>query len=429
MWTSIVYNGPSFITFKIPSGIHLIYNNKPINLSHIALCAAILFSHIPPIEKDSIFLSNFWNSWKPFLPSSISSLRLCDFSLLNVPLSSSSSVHNPCIIDGVSVSISNNSIEPMSIFRGRGLHPLRGTFKPPISHKDVSLNSSSCVHKHLWASVSFRNDVKWLATYKDSLGTQKYIYPSFESHVSDKAKFELARSLRRKLSSIRSLIQSFLSDSRPKFQQLGAALWLIDKMALRVGNEKSDLSSDTVGTCTLRVEHISLLSKSRIKLHFLGKDSISFNKTFTSDPLVYRIISSSLSHKKNNSLIFDLIDSSSLNYYLNKQLPGLTAKTFRTCHASRKFSSLLSSIPSSVSPIKHYRNCNKAVAILCNHKHFNKSSNSFTSSLSTSKANYLDPRITFAYCNKHSLPPSTFFSDSLLSKFSWAQDAPASFKF
>jgi len=41
-------------------------------------------------------------------------------------------------------------------------------------------------------------------------------------------------------------------------KQLGTATYLIDRLALRVGNEKSEDEADTVGTCSLRVEHIEL---------------------------------------------------------------------------------------------------------------------------------------------------------------------------
>ena len=41
-------------------------------------------------------------------------------------------------------------------------------------------------------------------------------------------------------------------------KQLGTAAYLIDKLALRVGNEKGEDEADTVGTCSLRVHHITL---------------------------------------------------------------------------------------------------------------------------------------------------------------------------
>ena len=42
------------------------------------------------------------------------------------------------------------------------------------------------------------------------------------------------------------------------FHSRAVALYFIDKLALRAGNEKdSDEAADTVGCCSLRVEHIS----------------------------------------------------------------------------------------------------------------------------------------------------------------------------
>ena len=36
------------------------------------------------------------------------------------------------------------------------------------------------------------------------------------------------------------------------------ATFFIDKLALRVGNEKGEDEADTVGCCSLRVEHVSV---------------------------------------------------------------------------------------------------------------------------------------------------------------------------
>lgn len=54
-------------------------------------------------------------------------------------------------------------------------------------------------------------------------------------------------------------------------RQLGTATYLIDKLALRVGNEKSEEEADTVGCCSLRVEHIQILEDNQIGFDFLGK--------------------------------------------------------------------------------------------------------------------------------------------------------------
>ena len=38
--------------------------------------------------------------------------------------------------------------------------------------------------------------------------------------------------------------------------QIGVCTYLIDKLALRVGNEKGEDEADTVGCCSLRCEHV-----------------------------------------------------------------------------------------------------------------------------------------------------------------------------
>ena len=38
---------------------------------------------------------------------------------------------------------------------------------------------------------------------------------------------------------------------------IGVCTYFIDRFALRVGNEKGEDEADTVGCCSLRVEHIS----------------------------------------------------------------------------------------------------------------------------------------------------------------------------
>lgn len=54
-----------------------------------------------------------------------------------------------------------------------------------------------------------------------------------------------------------------------KVRQRAVAVYFIDKLALRAGNEKdSDETADTVGCCSLRVEHISeWLIEEQLQLH------------------------------------------------------------------------------------------------------------------------------------------------------------------
>ena len=72
----------------------------------------------------------------------------------------------------------------------------------------------------------------------------------------DMMKYEKARQLKLKIDKIR---EDYSADFKSKeTRQRAVALYFIDKLALRAGNEKDEDQADTVGCCSLRVEHITL---------------------------------------------------------------------------------------------------------------------------------------------------------------------------
>jgi DNA topoisomerase-1 len=52
-----------------------------------------------------------------------------------------------------------------------------------------------------------------------------------------------------------------------------------------------------------------------------------------------------------------------------------------------------------------------------------------TVALGTSKINYMDPRITVAWCKLHEVPIEKIFNKSLLAKFAWAMEVEPDFRF
>ena len=50
-------------------------------------------------------------------------------------------------------------------------------------------------------------------------------------------------------------------------------------------------------------------------------------------------------------------------------------------------------------------------------------------SSSTSKTNYIDPRIIFVFIKKLNLPPEKFFSKVLIEKYLWAQNVDVNYEF
>lgn len=105
-------------------------------------------------------------------------------------------------------------------------------------------------------------------------------------------------------------------------------------MAIRAGNEKGSDEADTVGCCSLRKEHITLKDDFRVEFHFLGKDSIEYRNEVTVSELTYSNLKHFLDNKDDKDQIFDQIDTSKLNDYLQSMMKGLTAKVFRTYNAS-----------------------------------------------------------------------------------------------
>lgn len=105
-------------------------------------------------------------------------------------------------------------------------------------------------------------------------------------------------------------------------------------MALRVGNEKGDDEADTVGCCSLRVEHIAFEEDNKITLDFLGKDSIRYHSTVEVEPIVYKNLKKFTHGKNKDDDLFDRINASRLNEYLKEIMEDLSAKVFRTYNAS-----------------------------------------------------------------------------------------------
>jgi DNA topoisomerase-1 len=524
-WTVLKHNGPMFPPEYEPHKIPVIINGKEVILPSLAEEYATMFARYLETKymESSIFKKNFWKDFKPTLENiQVSSLDEIDFSLIKKYLNKEKEkkaemskeqkekikekqqeIEEPyknCIIDGGQLKIDNFKIEPPGIFIGRGTHPKSGKIKKRIRPEDVTINldKESPIPKPNisgnWGNVINDRTVVWLANWKEEITNQtKYIFTSFESFFkskSDEEKFNLARQLKRKSNSIREKYESDLVSNDLKLKQLATALYFIDELALRVGGKKdSKEEADTVGVTSLRVEHLTLLDNNTIKLDFLGKDSIRFCKKISVLSNVYKNIESFIKDKNKKDELFNLINSSSLNNYLNSFMEGLTAKVWRTYNASLLFQKELDKIRedkiSEINPderlnflISMFYQANTAVALLCNHqksvskgldeqidkinnrikqlekkklKYKNKKNSEKLDnlkskikiyklkkdtklkmknvSLSTSKNNYIDPRIIYAFINKYNIPPEEIFTQKLISRFKWASNVDKDYRF
>lgn len=87
---------------------------------------------------------------------------------------------------------------------------------------------------------------------------------------------------------IRASYTADLKDKLSEVRQRATAMYLIDRLALRAGNEKGDEEADTVGCCSLRYEHVTLEPPNIVHFDFLGKDSIRYENTVQVDHQVFK---------------------------------------------------------------------------------------------------------------------------------------------
>ncbi|KAI3447020.1 hypothetical protein Pfo_003685 [Paulownia fortunei] len=536
-WTTLVHNGVIFPPPYKPHGVKMLYKGKPVDLTPEQEEVATMYAVMLDTDYMSKpqFKENFMTDWRKILGKNhiIQSLEHCDFTpiyewhqkekekkkhmttdekkALKEEKLKQEEKYMWAIVDGVREKVGNFRVEPPGLFRGRGEHPKMGKLKKRIRPSDITINIGKdapipeCpIRGDSWKEIRHDNTVTWLAYWNDPINPKefKYVFLAASSSLkgqSDKEKYEKARLLKDYIQGIRAAYtKDFASNDLTK-KQIAVATYLIDKLALRAGNEKDDDEADTVGCCTLKVENVEPVPPNILKFDFLGKDSIRYQNEVEVETAVFKAIQQFRSGKKGGDDLFDTLDTSKLNAHLKELMPGLTAKVFRTYNASITLDEMLSRETRGGDvneKVVVYQHANKEVAIICNHQRTVSKSHSAqmlrlnekieelkgvleelktdlarakkgkpplknadgkpkrnmnpnalerkiaqttakiekmerdketkedlkTVALGTSKINYLDPRITVAWCKRHEVPIEKIFNKSLLAKFAWAMD-------
>lgn len=211
---------------------------------------------------------------------------------------------------------------------------------------------------------------------------------------SDRSKYNKAALLCKNIIKIRQSYKKDLKSKDQETKELATGVWVIDRLALRVGGEKdTDEEADTVGCCSLRVEHLHFDPNEEggdnceIELEFLGKDSMLYKQTidfgaalYNDDngmgSQVYTNLKAFCKNKKKGDDVFTTINPTILNNHLKQFMDGLSAKVFRTYNASKTLQDQLMKQEKLVSwknlsdaeKVIEYNGANREVAILCNHQ-------------------------------------------------------------
>lgn len=430
-WTELEHNGVAFPLEYVQRGINIKILGEILFLNReqeepIYAWAKKKDTHY---VKDPVFQSNFIADFKKLLPERFRSVQKIDeidmteaFNLVDKELKIKEdekirikslpreekrrisqekkiekerlkSIYGKAKIDGIEVDVANWLVEPPGIFMGRGLHPLRGRWKPRITPNDVTLNlgENASVPEGPWKAIVHDHNSTWLASWIENLtGKRKYVWLHDSSYLrqdNDKAKYDIAKKLEHYIFAIeKEIINQMLNAKDTTKRKVATVCYLINKLAMRVGDEKDPDEADTIGASTLRVEHLKfpkINDKVLIEFNFLGKDSVPWQKTLEiSSPdtkALYENLLFFMKGKDRTQEIFEDITSSKVNKFLrsidNENLPNLTAKVFRTYIATAVVKKHLSApnlkLSKSESEFKKVylaKIANLQAAVTCNHK-------------------------------------------------------------
>jgi DNA topoisomerase-1 len=283
------------------------------------------------------------------------------------------------VLNGERVEI-GYTVEPPSIFMGRGKHPLRGRWKPRINYEDIVINLSSDALTPTppsggrWKERVFDPNAMWVAKWQDKLSGVKYLWISDTARIKQEReieKFDRARELGGLVGKVRQHIEWGLTSEDIDQRKIATVCYLIDNLKLRVGDEKGKDEADTVGATTLRGSHVEIDHSGRVKLDFLGKDSVRWVGVIRPPAQVVRNLRSFIGNPR--APIFSGVRSEHVNAFLGQVMPGLTAKVFRTYHASKVVGECLANSkvrPEDTDFEKNYvaKMANLEAAITCHHK-------------------------------------------------------------
>ncbi|QRW08022.1 DNA topoisomerase 1 [Ceratobasidium sp. AG-Ba] len=415
-WTTLEHSGVLFPPpyEPLPKNVKMKYDGVDVDLPPEAEELAGWFAALLETEHaaDEVFQSNFFGDWQLVMKKHpprngivIKDFDKCDFrpmyehfeaekakkksmtaaekKALKEAKDKAEQKYTTCLMDGRPEKVGNFRIEPPGLFRGRGKHPKKGKHKHRLRPEDVTINigpNSPVPVPNIpgkWAKVQHDQTVTWLASWKENInGNFKYVFLAAGSSLkgqSDMQKFEKARELKKHVDRIREDYSRDLKNKVSADRQRATAMYFIDRLALRAGNEKGEDEADTVGCCSLRYEHVMLEPPNKLIFDFLGKDSIRYYNVVEVEPQIFKNIRIFKGDgKSEGDALFDRVSTGGLNKHLTSYMKGLSAKVFRTYNASITFQKQLDENTPADGDITQklaaYNRANRMVAILCNHQ-------------------------------------------------------------
>ena len=209
---------------------------------------------------------------------------------------------------------------------------------------------------------------------------------------------------------IRNRIENDLSLQRLSRKKVVALIVrLIDLGCFRVGTEKYSIENGTFGISTINKEHISF-SDGAARFEFIGKKGVEWDVKIT-DPVCVNNLQTlySLPGNRDNRLFrfkemreFKIINKDMVNQFLEKY--GVTAKDFRTFHATRTCAEVLYNMGLPVTKQDIRRNISTAINI---------TAKSLGHTPTVCRSSYINPKVIKAYQNREIDKLRRYFGEQL----------------
>ncbi|NP_001400078.1 DNA topoisomerase 1 isoform 3 [Mus musculus] len=479
-WKFLEHKGPVFAPpyEPLPESVKFYYDGKVMKLSPKAEEVATFFAKMLDHEYTTkeIFRKNFFKDWRKEMTNdeknTITNLSKCDFTQMSQYFKAQSEARKQmskeeklkikeenekllkeygfCVMDNHRERIANFKIEPPGLFRGRGNHPKMGMLKRRIMPEDIIINCSkdakvpSPPPGHKWKEVRHDNKVTWLVSWTENIqGSIKYIMLNPSSRIKgekDWQKYETARRLKKCVDKIRNQYREDWKSKEMKVRQRAVALYFIDKVFKNLqlfmeNKQPEDDLFDRLNTGILNKHLQDLMEGLTAKVFRTYNASITLQQqlkelTAPDENVPAKI----LSYNRANRAVAILCNHQRAppktfeKSMMNLQ-SKIDAKKDQLADARRDLKSAKADakvmkdaktkkvVESKKKAVQRLEEQLMKLEVQATDREENKQI-----ALGTSKLNYLDPRITVAWCKKWGVPIEKIYNKTQREKFAWAID-------
>ncbi|KAM5246290.1 DNA topoisomerase 1 isoform 2-T2 [Ctenodactylus gundi] len=479
-WKFLEHKGPVFAPpyEPLPESVKFYYDGKVVKLSPKAEEVATFFAKMLDHEYTTkeIFRKNFFKDWRKEMTNeeknTITNLSKCDFTQMSQYFKAQSEARKQmskeeklkikeenekllkeygfCIMDNHKERIANFKIEPPGLFRGRGNHPKMGMLKRRILPEDIIINCSkdakvpSPPPGHKWKEVRHDNKVTWLVSWTENIqGSIKYIMLNPSSRIKgekDWQKYETARRLKKCVDKIRNQYREDWKSKEMKVRQRAVALYFIDKVFKNLqlfmeNKQPEDDLFDRLNTGILNKHLQDLMEGLTAKVFRTYNASITLQQqlkelTAPDENIPAKI----LSYNRANRAVAILCNHQRAppktfeKSMMNLQ-SKIDAKKDQLADARRDLKSAKADakvmkdaktkkvVESKKKAVQRLEEQLMKLEVQATDREENKQI-----ALGTSKLNYLDPRISVAWCKKWGVPIEKIYNKTQREKFAWAID-------